>query len=210
MPFSECHNQPADIGFLLDESGSVGNYDFKSNLAFVTNFVDVFDIGDTTAKISAYAFHQEMGDGFYFNCCINKESVKSSVNRINYTGGWEDFEKALAFAKNNMFQKSNGMRDFSVKILLFFTDGRSSVQDGGKLLHQLGVIVYAVGVGNGVDIEQLKKIATNDSYVFMVSNYGSLVGQISQNIRSKACDGKNINYTLFYTFLLFDNFGLIK
>ncbi|CAG2191311.1 unnamed protein product [Mytilus edulis] len=173
-----CSNQPADIGFLIDESGSVGVANFKKNLDFVKQFVDVFDIGNSAVKISSFAFHDFMGDGFYFKCCNDKASIKSHVDDINFSSGNENFEMALAFARKNMFQSVNGARDFSLKILIFFTDGRSAVQDGGYSLHQLGVIVYAVGVGSYVDRNQLDKIATNQSYVFMASSYADLVGQV--------------------------------
>ncbi|VDI43932.1 Hypothetical predicted protein [Mytilus galloprovincialis] len=182
-----CSNQPADIGFLIDESGSVGGANFKKNLDFVKQFVDVFDVGNSAVKISTFAFHTSMGNGFHFSCCNDKASIKSNVDNISYNGGGENFEMALAFAKNNMFQRVNGARDFSLKILIFFTDGQSAVKDGGNSLHQLGVIVYAVGVGGNVDRNQLDKIATNQSYVFMASSYADLVGQVYRDIKSKTC-----------------------
>lgn len=185
-----CKSQPADIGFLLDESGSVGVYNFQQNLDFVRNFVDFFDIGTTAVKISAFAFRTFMGDGFYFNCCHNKATIKSQINGIRYQGGGENFEMALAFARNNIFQKGNGMRDSSVKILIFFTDGQSGVLDGGQKLFDRGIIVYAVGVGRNTNRNQLIKIATNDSYVYQAPGYGSLLGQISIDIKSKICNGK--------------------
>ncbi|CAC5403478.1 unnamed protein product [Mytilus coruscus] len=182
-----CSNQPADIGFLIDESGSVGAADFKINLDFVGKFVDDFDIGNSSVKISLFAFHQLIGNGFYVSCCNDKASIKSEIDNINFNSGGENFEVALAFAINNMFQSVNGARNFSLKILMFFTDGQSLVQDGGSLLHQLGVIVYAVGIGSGVVREQLNEIATNASYVFLVPSYSDLVGQGYNEIKSQIC-----------------------
>lgn len=77
--------------------------------------------------------------------------------------------------------------------LIFYTDGQSTVQDGGSILHQLGVIVYAVGVGNNVKYEQLNKIATNQSYVFLVSSYAWLVGQVYEDKKSKTCSAKYLH-----------------
>ncbi|VDI09093.1 Hypothetical predicted protein [Mytilus galloprovincialis] len=182
-----CSDQPADIGFLIDESGSVGATNFNINLDFVKTIVNDFEIGNSSVKISTFAFHQFIGDGFYFNCCNDKASIVSNINSIIFKGGTEDFAMALAFARNNMFQTKNGSRDFSLKILMFFTDGNSPIQDGGGLLHNLGVIVYVVGFGNGVDRNQLNKIATNESYVFMMSNYSYSVGQGYNDIKSQIC-----------------------
>ncbi|CAG2191308.1 unnamed protein product [Mytilus edulis] len=182
-----CSDQPADIGFLIDESGSVGATNFKINLDLITKIVDDFDIGNSSVKISTFAFHELIGDGFYFSCCNDKASIKSNINSISFKGGGQDFEMALAFARKSMFQTNNGSRDFSLKILLFFTDGQSQIQDGGSLLHNLGVIVYAVGFGNDVDRNQLNKIATNESYVFMMPSYSDLIGQGYNDIKSQIC-----------------------
>lgn len=152
--------------------------------------MDAFDIGNSFVKISVFAFHQLIGNGFYFSCCNDKASIKSKIDNINFNSGNEDFEIALNFARNNMFQTYNETRDFSLKILIFFTDGRSSVQDSGSLLHQLGVIVFAVGIGSNVDRDQLNKIASNESYVFVLPNYSALVGQGYNDILSMVCTGK--------------------
>lgn len=185
-----CSNQPVDIGFLIDESGSVGETNFNTSLDLVRKFVNDFDIGNNTVKISVFAFREFIGNGFYFNCCNDKASIRYEINNINFTSGGQDFEMALIFARNTMFQKLNGARDFSHKILIFCTDGQSSIQDSASLLHQLGVIVYAVGVGSGVDRNQLNQIATNESYVFIVPSYSDLVGQGYNDIHSQICIGK--------------------
>lgn len=142
--------------------------------------MDDFEIGNSAVKISAFGLANFIGNGFHFNCCFDKASIKSNVDKIIYGFIYrQDFEMALAFARNSTFQTVNGVRAFSLKILMFFNDGRSySLQDGGSLLHQLGVVVYAVAVGSMVDRNQLNKIATNQSYVFMVSSYADWVGQV--------------------------------
>ncbi|CAC5359999.1 unnamed protein product [Mytilus coruscus] len=181
-------NQPADIGFLIDESGSVNQTNFNINLDFVGKIVDDFDIGNSSVKLSVFAFHQLIGNCFYFSCCNDKASIKSKIDNIKFNSGGEDFEIALNFARNNMFQTNNETRDFSLKILMFFTDGRSPIQVNCSLLHQLGVIVFTEGVGSNVDITQLNKIASNESYVFMVPNYSDLAAQGYNDIQSTICN----------------------
>ncbi|VDI43925.1 Hypothetical predicted protein [Mytilus galloprovincialis] len=160
-----CSNQPADIGFLIDESGSVSQTNFNINLDLVKKFVDDFEIGNNAVKISVFAFHQLIGDGFYFSCCHSKASIKSEIDNINFASGGEDFEMALTFAKSYMFQSVNGARSCTLKILMFFTDG----------------------VGSGVNKDTLNKIATNGSYVFMMPSYSDLLGEGYSNITSQIC-----------------------
>lgn len=164
---------------------------FKKNLTFIKKCVDDFEIANSAVKLSAFAFANLTGNGFHFNRCFNKTSIKSNVDNINYGNIYrQDFEMALNFARNSTFQTENGARVFSLKMLMFFTDGRSnSLEDGGILFHELGGIVYAVGVGSNVDRIQLNKIATNQSYVFMLSCYADLVGQVYRDTQSKTCTG---------------------
>ncbi|XP_071140005.1 von Willebrand factor A domain-containing protein 2-like [Mytilus edulis] len=182
-----CSNQPADIGFLIDESGSVSQTNFKINLDMVKKFVNDFEIGNNAMKISVFAFHQLIGDGFYFSCCHSKASIKSEIDNINFASGSEDFEMALTFAKRDMFQSVNGARSCTLKILMLFTDGQSPIKNASSLLHQLGVLVYAIGVGSGVNKDTLNKIATNESYVLMMPSYSDLLGEGYSNITSQIC-----------------------
>lgn len=70
--------------------------------------MDLFEIGYSAVKISTFAFHTSMGNGFHFSCCNDKASIKSNVDNINYNGGGEDFEMALNFSRYSMFQSVTG------------------------------------------------------------------------------------------------------
>lgn len=99
--FTECSNQPADIRFLIHQSRGVGKPNIRKNFDFVDKFVDDFDIGNNSVKISSFAFNTSIGDGFYFNCCYDKISIKSNVD--NYNSGRHDFKMALNFAKKKVY-----------------------------------------------------------------------------------------------------------
>ncbi|CAG2206058.1 unnamed protein product [Mytilus edulis] len=124
-----CSDQAADIGFLIDESGSVGATNFKINLDLITKIVDDFDSGNSSVKISTFAFHQLIGDGFYFSCCNDKASIKSISTVYHFKGGGQDFEMALAFARKVCFKQIMEAVTSPLKSCCF-TDGQSQIQDG--------------------------------------------------------------------------------
>lgn len=79
------------------------------------------------------------------------------------------------------------------KVLVLLTDGRQT-QDpdvvaldvASKPLKDMGVKIYAVGVGHKIDKNELEQIASKPSDVFTVDSFTALLGE-SQTIAAKAC-----------------------
>ena len=53
---SGCGNKPADIAFVLDESGSIWGPDFDRQIQFVKDVVGIFQIGPDKTRIGALTF----------------------------------------------------------------------------------------------------------------------------------------------------------
>lgn len=53
-----------------------------------------------------------------------------------------------------------------------------------------GVTVYAIGVGNGVDSNELEEIASDSEYVFTASSFRAL-RTIAPMIRTGICEGNS-------------------
>lgn len=51
-----CGNKPADIEFVLDSSGSILFKDFRKQLQFTENLVDLFDIGSNKTRVGMVSF----------------------------------------------------------------------------------------------------------------------------------------------------------
>ena len=79
---------------------------------------------------------------------------------------------------NGSVDKANGDRPNVPNILIVITDGQSTDQAAtlqqAKNLHNLGVNVLAVGVGDSVDQTELAGIASSAQNVYTVSNFDAL------------------------------------
>ena len=53
---ADCGNKPADIEFVLDSSGSILYKDFRKQLIFTQNLVDIFDVGANKTRIGLVSF----------------------------------------------------------------------------------------------------------------------------------------------------------
>lgn len=54
--FVGCGNKPADVEFVLDSSGSILFKDFRKQLQFTENLVDLFDIGSNKTRVGMVSF----------------------------------------------------------------------------------------------------------------------------------------------------------
>ena len=74
------------------------------------------------------------------------------------------------------------------------TDGKQTttsqytkLSEASRGIKDKGVIVYAIGVGSGVDQAELEEIASGLDYVFTSSSFESLQNEASK-IRKSVCD----------------------
>ena len=101
---------------------------------------------------------------------------------------WED--KFVYFIDPIYFGKANGDRPNATNILIVITDGQSAnrkatVQQGTEL-HNLGVNVLAVGVGDSVDLTELAGIASSAQNVYTVANFNALT-TLQESLERTAC-----------------------
>ena len=75
------------------------------------------------------------------------------------------------------------------------TDGKQTttqeytkLSEASKGMKNKGVIVYAVGVGNGADTAELEEIASGSKYVYTSASFRDLQS-IAPEIRKRLCGG---------------------
>jgi collagen type VI alpha len=89
-------------------------------------------------------------------------------------------------------QEKHGSRPWAAHIIILITDGYS--HDPKDTLYQAsvakerGIQIFTIGVGNGVDEEELHSVASNPdgSHVFLVESYDALQ-EIEKALTMGAC-----------------------
>ena len=110
---------------------------------------------------------------------------------MQYLGGNTATGAALTFAKDHLFNKRNGHRKNAKKVAIVITDGESLQDDPtvpAKELRRSGVEIFAIGVGDKVNQEELRTIATNPDkeHVFHVDNFIKII-DIEREILRDVC-----------------------
>ena len=198
--FSDCQN-PIDLAFVIDSSGSVTEPNFRLGLEFIVKVCEYFDIayphGTRIALIRYSAVSTIM---FRFNTYINKEDVLNAIRTIPYQAGSTRTDKALLKAHSALFgNPNNGVRPKELgvpRVLVLLTDGRStsgtnSVIQPSNVLRQEGVNIFVIGIGKNINKNELDIIASDPDvdHVVCPKTFAE-VNTMVERMREASCYGK--------------------
>lgn len=83
------------------------------------------------------------------------------------------------------------------KILILLTDGQSgdSVNQPAQQLKSIGVKIFSIGVGSGIDVSELETVASSppDDHVFRLQNFEDL-SSLVEKISDTTCNGIDLYY----------------
>lgn len=194
----DCTPKPTDLVFVLDESGSVGEDNFKLQNEFVAKFVEEFDIGKTKTQVAVLTFSSSIEVEFYLNSYYDKIQMLQAIREIKYTHpALTMTHKALVTARNELLSETHGRRSDALPIVIVMTDGRSMnptwTINEAKKLHALNVTVFAIGISSEVYEEELRGIASSPKTVIIINDFKTLMS-IHKQALDGACDGRETNF----------------
>ncbi|XP_068256680.1 collagen alpha-1(VII) chain-like [Nyctibius grandis] len=170
-----CGKFKADIGFLVDESSSIGQSNFNKVKDFLFRIISYFPkIGPDGTQVAVAQYSEEPRAAFHFNQHQDRNSALKAVKGLRYVGGNTKTGRGLAYMLKEIFQSSRGMRPDFPHVLVLMTDGQSQddVLPPARVAHALGIRVIAVGV-SGADPVELNSILLQQNLqnVFYVSTF---------------------------------------
>ncbi|XP_071117256.1 matrilin-4-like [Haliotis cracherodii] len=174
-----CGGKPAEFFFLLDTSSSIWEPDFKTQLKFVTDVVDMFDIGPNNTRVGVATFSSYYYPQFGLDRYEDKEQLKQAILRIPYMGGNTLTGTAIRYMREKAFAPQI-VREGIDKIAIVLTDGKSrnppKTESEAMKTKMEGINIFAVGIGDRFDYKELTLIGSepSESFVFEVASYGAL------------------------------------
>ncbi|ELT92983.1 hypothetical protein CAPTEDRAFT_220507 [Capitella teleta] len=181
----------ADIIFVMDSSGSVGDSNWKLVLQFVQNVVDNLDIGSHATRVGAITYGNRATVNFYLDDYSNKEDINAALGAIR----WKDQETNTSGAirtMEQMFVREKGDRRKAPNVGVVITDGASNRDVNYTIPYAnaakaSGIAMFAIGIGDKVNKDELDAIATNTTMVFEVGDF-DMLETINSRLVSAACD----------------------
>ena len=99
-----------DLGFVLDNSGSVGETNFRKVKGFVKSVIDFFIIGVNNTHVSVVTFDTDTYIEFNLVKYFTKNELRNAVDDIEYHGFLTYTGEALDTVRQRVFTGSAGMR----------------------------------------------------------------------------------------------------
>lgn len=162
----------ADIVFLVDSSGSIGDADFQRVKRFLQTFIVGLDVGLKKVRVGLAQFSNEPRQEFLLGEYADKNDLLDKVDKLNYIKGGTETGKALQFIHDNYFTEAGGSRiNQSVpQIAVVITDGDSADETkiSAMALQKVGVFIFTIGVGEA-SIIGLQSIANKPYHHFILS-----------------------------------------
>lgn len=170
------------VAYIIDDSGSIGNYSFQRGLRALRLMIDRADRTDYAAvKFSTNAnllFH------FVSGC-----QARLNLMSVPYTAGATNTQAALRLVRTQLFQNPNsGVNRRGGRTALVMTDGKSNINKSqtipqANLLKAAGVEVFVLAVGSydPAGIQEMRDICSvpYQDHLFRVDDFRSLVDVVN-------------------------------
>lgn len=185
-------SEEADLAFVLDTSGSISDENFKKQKNFVKALASSFDPSSTKHQLGLISYSNDAQMEVSFKEKADRKTFEEAIDRVPHKKGRTRLDKALKLASSQLFTANGGIRPGQRKVMIILTDGRQSqdpdtvpLQDAVRPLKQLGVRIYAVAIGDEVDLPDLLPV-TDSKDVFTVSDFDDLAN-MANDIALKTC-----------------------
>ncbi|XP_055083605.1 collagen alpha-6(VI) chain [Periophthalmus magnuspinnatus] len=181
----ECEKQQADLVFLLDQSGSIVQKDYKIMKNFTVELVQRFNISQDKVRVGLAQFSSTFQHQLYLNDLDSEKEVVKHILNLVQLGGGTNIGHALNSLQEYFTAKRGSRRDQEIsQNLVLITDGDSqdAVEDAAARLRTMGVEIFVIGVGHVHKLELLQ-ITKNPERLFTVNDFGSL-----ETIKTKVVD----------------------
>uniref|UniRef100_A0A8C3S590 VWFA domain-containing protein n=1 Tax=Chelydra serpentina TaxID=8475 RepID=A0A8C3S590_CHESE len=169
-----CKEMTADIMFLVDSSGSIGQENFLKMKTFMRELVNKSDISADRVQVGVVQFSGTTNEEFQLGRYSSKNDIFSAIDRMSLIGENTLTGGALTFVAD-YFKPPKGARPAVKKFLILITDGEAQdeVKVPAKALRDQGVVIYSVGVFNA-NKPQLQEISGKPELVFYVEEFDIL------------------------------------
>ena len=164
--------QKADVGFIVDSSGSLSSH-YGKEKDFVKQMINRLQLSASGIHSSLILFSHSASLRILFSDYDNGNDFNKAVDALPLLNSVTRIDKALKVASDRMFKQANGMRSYVPHTLILLTDGQ---QTSGpdvvppsvavKPLHKAGIKVIVVGIGSGVNPTELKSIVNSPKYLY--------------------------------------------
>jgi len=176
------------LSVLMDESGSINQDDFQKEINFVTQLVKSNQDNDKI-YMSLLSFSNDVSTLSDFtndrNALLNELKSHKKISGGTNTG-------EAIFKSRDLFLKTQSYLDGNLdsRVMIIITDGASNdrsytVQQAG-FTKKSGIQIISIGVGNGLNLEELRLMSDGDKNVLLINDFSVLAAYL-ENLNAGVC-----------------------
>lgn len=158
---------------------------------FTINLVNSFTVAKDFVRVGLAQFSDRFQHEFFLNEFYTSQSIDSHIRDLTQAGGGTKIGLALESIRKYFAAEHGGRKAEGIsQNLVLITDGDSQddVEEAASILRNMGVEVFAIGIGDVHDLELLQ-ITGTPKRLFTVENFESLE-IIRQNVIDTICKSK--------------------
>ncbi|XP_063344125.1 collagen alpha-4(VI) chain-like isoform X2 [Pelmatolapia mariae] len=178
----------ADIVFIVDESGSIGEENFRLTRNFLHSVISGLETGPSKIRVGIVTYNDVPTAHISLNSFRDKADILHFISFLPYRQGGTNTGAALHFALKNIFTEEKGSRKDVPKVAVVITDGESqdNVKEPAIALRRAGVTVFAVGIKDANKTELLE-MASYPKFVFTVDSFIKLK-PLKETLQTTLCN----------------------
>ncbi|XP_076435085.1 collagen alpha-5(VI) chain-like [Babylonia areolata] len=190
----ECHQEPIELGLVVDSSVSIQDDDFLMGQKFLSDFLRDYDIGQgrNQVRVAVVTFGRGVyvKDGFNLTTYSRKEDVLHHVTHMNFRAGSRtDTGDAIRYMRDVQMRDT---RPWAPKFVIVVTDGNSQRWMWTRLQARraiaANITMFALGIGPKVSRRELLNLVGGDpSRVIRARSYDNLDGDLKDTLAKKTC-----------------------
>ena len=197
-----------DLGFILDSSGSL-SADYGKEKAFLKTLARSFEVNRNGTRAGVITFSSQVDHSIKLNDHLDIASFEAAVDEIPLMGSTTRIDRALRLAQVDMFSLVNGGRVGKPKILVLITDGSqtldSDTENPSQIAEEIrsaGIKLIVIGIGAGIDQDELLRIAGDKNDVFSASSFEELIASEFGNVVTKRSCTRGKMFSFLFQFFV--------
>lgn len=176
--------------FIVDESGSIGEENFRLIRDFLRSVISSLETGPFKIRVGIVTYNNVSTAHISLNSFRDKADILQFISFLPYRQGDRHTGAALHFALKNIFTEKKGSREDFPKVAVVITDGKSqdNVKEPAIALRRAGVTVFAVGIKDANKAELLEMASYPKSkFVFTVDSFIKLKS-LKETLQATLCN----------------------
>ena len=157
---------------MLDSSGSIGIENFVTTKNFVANVIANFEIRANSTRVGLILFSDTASIVIPLGSINNAQQLTTAINNVVYIGSGTRTDIALDLVPTAFINAR--INEGIPRVVILLTDVYSNeptlTAQAAARVHNDNIEVYAVGIGGGVNELELQIIASDPSYVYLITN----------------------------------------